>query len=245
MEANSEKSRSTVFDYLTLRLLVGIIAVLMPIIVSIVAAEHLTSISASYHTYARDIFVGMLFIVGVFLFAYNGHSASQKWASRLAAVAAITAAIFPTSCENDNCLPYFAFIDVYTASEIHNYAAIVLFIVLAYFCLGPFRQKAREKGEKGKRRSIIYIFCGSIMIGCIVSAVLAIYTLQSDIVENLRILYWAEFVGLLVFGIAWFVAGRWYRLTLLVDENEDGYRPFDYNAEKADKTSGSSGPTSK
>ncbi len=50
-----------VFDYRALRLLVGIIAFAIPICVTLISSEPLSSISASYFTEARDVFVGMLF----------------------------------------------------------------------------------------------------------------------------------------------------------------------------------------
>jgi hypothetical protein len=62
-----KENRNPVFDYRALRLLVGIIAFALPIAVPLIASTNLTSISASYYTNSRDIFVGMLFIVGSFL----------------------------------------------------------------------------------------------------------------------------------------------------------------------------------
>jgi len=138
--------RSFVYNYLTLRLLVGLVAFTMPFIVSKFFLNEIFSISASYHTGTRDLFVGMLFIVGIFLLAYNGHTRGQAIASKVAGIAAIIAAIFPTSCHN--CKEYFTFCDIEPASDIHNVAAAVLFLVLAYFCLVPFRKRAREKGKK-------------------------------------------------------------------------------------------------
>ena len=69
-----------VFNYQALRLLMGLIALALPIAVSLTAilgtpsVSDLPSISYSYHTGARNVFVGALFIVGAFLWAYNGHS---------------------------------------------------------------------------------------------------------------------------------------------------------------------------
>ena len=72
-----------VFDYRALRLLMGLIALALPFIVTLVSSTQLSSISASYFTEARDAFVGMLFIVGAFLWAYNGHTLHRpgraKW----------------------------------------------------------------------------------------------------------------------------------------------------------------------
>jgi len=76
-----------VFDYRTLRLLIGLIAFSLPLVVELLATATIPSISASYYTEARDAFVGMLFIVGAFLWAYNGHTDWQGRWSKVAAVA--------------------------------------------------------------------------------------------------------------------------------------------------------------
>lgn len=70
-------SLSMVFDYRALRLLMGLVALSLPFLVRFIATNPLTSISASYHSEARDVFVGMLCIVAAFLWAYNGHSALE------------------------------------------------------------------------------------------------------------------------------------------------------------------------
>ena len=64
-----------VFDHRTLRLVVGVIAFLMPWFATILAGRIPTSISGSYHTTdrARDVFVGTLAVIGVLLIAYRGH----------------------------------------------------------------------------------------------------------------------------------------------------------------------------
>lgn len=51
-----------VFDYRALRLVMGLIAFALPIVASAVSSTQLTSISASYYTEARDVFVGLLFL---------------------------------------------------------------------------------------------------------------------------------------------------------------------------------------
>jgi len=72
----------------------GLIALSLPLVVSVLAEKPLTSISASYHSEARDMFVGLLFVVGSFLFAYNGHALLESAASKLASIAAVCVAYF-------------------------------------------------------------------------------------------------------------------------------------------------------
>jgi len=198
-----------VFDYRALRLLIGLIAFSLPFIVSIIASSHLSSISASYHTNARDIFIGMLFIVGSFLWAYNGHSAKEAWASKFASLATIMVALFPTSC--DTC-------DSDIKSYIHYIAAVVLFSILAYFCFVPFRKNTKGKGEKKGRRSKIYLTCGWIMAGCMVTLGALNIILPDEMLKKLSLTYWAEVIALAAFGVAWIVAGKYFRP--LVDEDE-------------------------
>ena len=198
-----------VFDYRALRLLMGLIAFTFPFIVSLISLTPLTSISASYHTEARDVFVGMLFIVASFLWAYNGHTLEQARASKIASLTATIVALFPTSCEQCEADPI---------STIHYIAAAILFVVLAYFCFGPFRKNTKGQPGKKGRRSKIYYICGWIMILCILAVGISKITLPDEAIKALKITYWAEAIALGAFGIAWITAGKY--LSPLVDEEE-------------------------
>ena len=201
--------KGKVFDYRALRLLMGAIALSMPFVVRALAGESLPSISASYYTAARDSFVGMLFVVGAFLWAYNGHTPSEGNASRVAALAALCVAVFPTTCSDCQATP---------VSWIHYIAAVILFSILAYFCLGPFRE--RTKGQPGKkgRRAKIYFVCGWTIILCMLAAVLAKAVLPADLADKLEVTFWAEAIALVAFGVAWITAGKF--IPLLVDDSE-------------------------
>jgi len=208
----SASNNSKVFDYRALRLLVGIIAFAIPICVTLISSNPLSSISASYFTEARDVFVGMLFIVGAFLWAYNGHSKPQCYASKFASIAAILVALVPTVC--DTC-------ESSTTSAIHYVSAIILFSILTYFCLGPFRKNTKGKGGKKGRRSIIYLLCGLVMLVSMLGLGICELALPDDLMSKLRITYWAETVALFSFGCAWIVAGKYFRP--LVDKDEELY----------------------
>ncbi len=194
-----KKIPQEIFDYRTLRFVIGIIAFFLPFIVSVIASTSLSSISASYYTAARDAFVGMLFVVGGFLLAYNGHSYKQLIASKVAAFAAVGIAIFPTACADCNSG---------IMSVLHYISAAALFIILAYFCLGPFRKNLRDQSGKKGLRNKIYLFCGIVMLLCIVGIAGASLILSSEVVEQLRIVYWGEAIALDAFGFAWFVSGK-------------------------------------
>jgi len=203
------QNATTVFDYRALRLLVGCVALALPFIVSLISSSPLSSISASYYTEARDAFVGMLFVVSAFLWAYNGHSAKEAWASKVAALAAIVVALFPTSC--DHC-------ETNLKSIIHYGAAVTLFAMLQYFCFGPFRKNTKGQAGKKGRRSRIYFICGTIMLGCMLSAGVTEMTMSTETIITFKITYWAEAIALGAFGVAWIVAGKYFRP--LVDPDE-------------------------
>lgn len=68
-----------------LRRTVGLLGVSLPLVLVIIAGER-ESISAFYHSPARDVFVGWLVLIAGALAAYRGHDAADKWCARVAAV---------------------------------------------------------------------------------------------------------------------------------------------------------------
>ena len=183
-----------VFDYKTFRILIGVIAFSIPIVVCCISNIDLKSISASYHSNARDVFIGLLFIVGVFLGVYNGYSKWESLASKIAALAIIMVALIPTSC--DIC-------DTDVKTRVHYISAGIFFLVLMYFCFGPFYKRAKSK-EGGKTRSKIYVVCGAVILLCILAMAF------NKAIKNwcgVNIMYCAETIALWAFGFAWFVAG--------------------------------------
>ena len=226
-----ESEDNKVFDYRTLRLLVGIIAFALPWVVTFVSSLELPSISYSYHTDARHWFVGLLFVVSAFLLAYNGHNTKQQRASKIASIAAFMVAVFPTSQNDEGTW----------VSGIHFGAALVLFGILTWFCFAFFRNgiKAQRKsikenpriniklsGEiqtiKERVRSGIYIGCGIAMIMSMSAIAIAKILVRLNVVPNeligdWSIVYWGEALALAAFGFAWLTAGK---IRLLTDKKD-------------------------
>lgn len=78
-----------------LRRVVGGLGVSLPFVLAIVAGER-ESISAYYHSPARDVFVGWLCAISLALAAYRGHDAADKWCARVAALGLLAVAFAPT-----------------------------------------------------------------------------------------------------------------------------------------------------
>ena len=203
------QNTSPIFDYKALRLMVGIIALTLPVLVTLVAGQEIASVSASYHTDARNYFVGLLFVVGALMLAYNGHSSLEALASKVGATSAIVVALIPTDefCGEST-----------RASTIHLAAAVLLFLILAWFCFGPFRKNTKGQPGKKGRRAKFYFVCGSVMIVSMAVGVIGKFVWSCEELVTLNLTYWVEAIALGAFGVAWIVAGK--IIPMLVDDDE-------------------------
>lgn len=186
-------------DFHSSRLIVGFIAFLMPIFVSVFASTKLDSISASYcapEDTPRNIFVGCLFAIAAFLLSYNGYNWRQAVLSKIAAVAAVGVALFPCQCASD--------VGTFVG-RVHYVSAAVLFLILTIFCF-LFYCRAKEKpSNESERRAWIYGFCGVAMLLSIVA--IGIHNLIPSVMSTFpRFTFFAEQTALYAFGISWLVA---------------------------------------
>jgi len=196
-------TKRLVISHLTLRRLVGILGILLPIIVSIgcYASGACTgvekSISAYYDTNMRDIFVGILFVIGLFLYAYKGHDSVDDSLGNLGCVFALIVALVPTP------------------SLIHFLSAAGLFSVFAFFCLKQFTKSGGHPTPEKLKRNKLYIACGSIIVIClIILGINAFFPIKA--IANYKPIFVLEFIMLVVFGLSWLVKGE----TLWQDVNK-------------------------
>ncbi|MGI9432332.1 MAG: DUF998 domain-containing protein [Myxococcota bacterium] len=230
MSESTATGRSEVFDYRALRLSVGVIALTLPIVLPagqlhFSFAEIKPSISAYYHTGMRDVFVGSLFAIAMFLLAYNGKETRDAVASRVACLAAVGVALFPTINPDSDFLPT----DIEKLkSTIHSVSAGVLFGILAIFCLVFFRARLALQAPltpKQQRRRRVYAVCGWVIVGCIVGLAVS-YALRDwpfrGWREASKIVFFLEQIALVAFAVSWFTAGKWAALPFLVDP-QDAY----------------------
>jgi hypothetical protein len=192
--------RKREIDHRTIKLLVGLIALTLASIATLLAGVGLESISEAYYATdaSRNIFVGSLFAVSAFLLAYNGFSRREMIASKIASAAAFLVAMFPCTCDRE--------VDI--ALHVHGTAAATMFLVLAYLCF-VFRHRATAKGyPQAKARATIYLVCGVVILVCV--AVLGLdYLTKHAIAGRIpRLTFRGEETALIAFGISWLVASR-------------------------------------
>lgn len=198
------------------RTAIGVLGMALPVVVITSSLARGTavesSISAYYHTPARDWFVGILWVVGTFLFFYRYRprtpascrsewqpirsGAADAWLGKLAGVSAIVVALVPTTPppELSEQPP--------TIGVIHGAAAAVLFICLALFPLILFSQ-SREQPR-------VYRGYGWTMLG-LLAAVIA-YAFSPEAVRHhlapMRPILVGETLLIIVFALSWFTKGR-------------------------------------
>lgn len=199
-----KKPKSAEINQLTMKLIVGVIAIAIASVTSFVSTlDHsLLSVSESYFAgdWSRNIFVGFLFAISAFLLSYNGQTRAHMILSRVAALAGIGVAMFPCKCSNrEEIIPY-----------VHYTSAAVMFAVLAYFCI-EFYRHAKSKGyRQAVWRAKIYLACFWTMAVAIAAlAVNAIWGQELGIeVRFPRVVFYGEAMALVAFGVCWLVASR-------------------------------------
>jgi len=198
-----------VLSYLALRKAVGGIALTLPFAMAIPWAllHHTvqTSISAYYYTGLRNLFVGFLCAIGMFMLCTRGYDKADEIAGIFSAVCAIGVALFPTSPANG------ASHRQIVVGDVHYMFAAALFLTLAFFCLVLFKMSAHNHTVTARKiqRNRVYTICGIVILVSL--ALLPAFELlfHASYVFPLiapGILF--ETTSLLAFGIAWLVKGE-------------------------------------
>jgi len=96
-----ESDKALVLDYRMLRTAIGAVTALLPLLLVLSAAANSEqwpeSLSGYYYTVSRNLLVGALCAIGVFLVAYMGYDPLDRCVTVIAGVCAIGVAFFPTS----------------------------------------------------------------------------------------------------------------------------------------------------
>ncbi len=162
-----------------------------------------TSISAYYHTEIRDVLVGSLCAIGVFLFSYK-FGRLDNWAANIAAISVIGLALVPTPRLPD-ATGWEAF-----AGVLHVVFGAIFFLTLAFFSLYLFTRthSGGEPTPQKRIRNRVYVTSGLLIIVCLILIVLTPATFTSGVTDALHPVFWWEAIAILAFGVSWFVKGR-------------------------------------
>lgn len=198
-----------VISYLTLRKAVGIIGLALPFV--LVLGKLLvdgpgiqSSLSSYYHTGMRDIFVGSLCAIAVFMMSYRGYERKDDIAGDLACIFALGVAFFPTHIDAAPSA------SARTVGILHLVFAALFFLTLAYFSLALFRKTdlAKPPTRRKLQRNVVYTLCGYTILGCI-GLIVLLALLPGDVaIKKLSPVLWLESVAVVAFGMSWLTKGE-------------------------------------
>jgi len=199
-------------SYLLIRIAVGAIGVLLPFVLwavdVLVLRGSITvrgSLSAYYHSGARDLFVGALCVTGCLLLTYL---AAQRrtwdyWLSTVAGAAVLGVALLPTNRPDfypGPPTPLQARWGEHTVAALHFTCAGVFILSMAGLC---FVFAARDRRYGGRPR--LHRACGGLILAAVAWAALG-FVVDVD-VGWLTSVYLAEVVAVWSFGVSWLVKG--------------------------------------
>jgi hypothetical protein len=199
--------------YFSLRIGIIIIAIAFPFVLVIsgylyahVSLQH--SLSAYYWASAadgkslRDVFVGVLFAVGAFLYLYKGFSNKENIALNIAGILALGVALFPTPWGCDDHCPKLT---------LHGTFAVGFFLSITFVavkCAPDTLGLIQDKKRRAKFR-MMYKTLAIIMLASPAAAfVLNLLTLKAQ-----AFVLYAEAAGIFAFAGYWLTKSRELSLT--------------------------------
>jgi len=212
---NGDTRVSLLMSHLMLRRVLGILGIALPIVLAVWgfalsgwSLELQDSISDYYSLRTRDVFVGILFVIAWFLFAYRGYERKDDIAGYLACVFALGVVFFPNSGESWEPIVHFS-------------SAASLFLVFSFFSIFLFTKSRGHRTPQKRRRNKVYVTCGIVMLVCM--ALIGWYKLyfEDTFISDYHPMFWLESLMIWAFGISWFVKGE----TLLKDPKYPRYQP--------------------
>jgi hypothetical protein len=213
-----------VVNYLTLRKAVGWLGTLLPVILLVanpiaLRIEHSScgwlpgSVSGYYYSPVRNVFVGALCALGLFLIAYVGDDLGDRVITDLAGMFALGVALFPTTptvasppsatCETVAQLST----RQQVVGDIHAVASVLFFVMLAWMAIRFITTDGAQPTQAELRRNLIYPICAVVILACVIAAIITNF-LPASLRPPFPYLLLYEAVGIFAFGVSWFVKGQ-------------------------------------
>jgi hypothetical protein len=215
-----------IISYLYLRMTVGWLAILLPFALLVgnivISGQQPESISGYYYTGMRNVLVGALCVLGVFLIAYSGYDEPDRWITNLAGIGALAVAFFPTSSPSfrPSAIGVFHHIFAATAMTLMGFMALQFMKMKApaegthaswteiWRLLRTLRHAERVPDHQSRKkiRNKIYRICAWVILASVVLGAAQSFVPLS-VKGNSHLLFWFETLALVAFGASWFVKG--------------------------------------
>lgn len=209
MNASPNPQPPLVLSYLELRQAVGIIGFALPFVLAV--GKWITqgpglqsSVSCYYYTDMRNILVGSMCAIGVFLLSIRGYDRRDQIAGVFASICAIGVALFPdifceTTAIHNSVIGY-----------LHLLFAALLFLTFAFFSLVLFTRTdpGRRPTPQKLQRDIVYRICGWAILAAIVLIGIVKLTPLGTSLLPFEPVFWLESVAIVSFGLSWLTKGQ-------------------------------------
>lgn len=199
-----------IISYLGLRRIVGSIGFGLPIallVSSLAIGDICPSISQFYYSFMRDVFVGSMCIIGLFLLSYGGYKKeederiSDRTLGIITGVAAIGLALFPTTGQGLQCSvnP----IDSELVGYLHLGFALVFLSGIGTFSYFKFSRTKSGPVKTFKTLGVVIFVC----IGVLgVGKILIMLNVAVEPVWDWT--FWFESIAVWCFGASWLIKGK-------------------------------------
>lgn len=209
------RSKDIVISYKNLRRLIGLLGIALPFLcllgLFITKTQLQPSISHCYYTNVRDVFIGIMIGVSMFLITYNGYDATDDTVTNLTGLFGIGLALCPCLISKGSTIDVgYLNLDPIVSNIIHVSCAALFFILLAVNSIFLFTKTGKDTKvitPNKNKRNLIYITCGIVMI--VLMLLLVVLSLAlGDEFNNEPIAFFIESFMLFAFGISWLVKGE-------------------------------------
>jgi hypothetical protein len=209
MTMTSTETGSMVGTFVLLRRAIGWIGTLLPIVVIVGDAAFSSgplpnSLSDYYYTPMRNILVGSLCVLGVFLLLYDVSVRVDRWITNAAGIGVLGVALLPGSPP----VPHLT-----TSQEVignlHVFFASIAFLGLAA-TMWRFAYAVSDGPQApppSPRGALFYRVSACVMLGLVILSGVAIL-LPLSIQNAVLAIYDTEALAIFTFGICWLLKGR-------------------------------------
>ena len=221
LDYTTEKDKTWLTSQHSLRMLVGILGVALPLLLFSVLwidagyTSPLFSISHYYFTRASGVFEIIVSLLAIFLLIYKGKEPVDFIFSSAAGIFALCLLIFPTDNISSIChdAKYLYSLTILHESKFrpvfHYISAAIFLSCLAYMALFLFTKSDKspqQRGQPKRRRNRIFRTCGIIMVlALLVILANPFRIIPNDTFEKYHLMFWMETIAIESFGVSWLI----------------------------------------
>lgn len=217
-----KSTRTLVISYLGVRRAIGTVGLILPILLGpvgwlVFGIDIQDNMSSYYHTALRDVFVGAMCTIGVFLFCYRGYDWIERWTAYFGCLSALGVAFFPLDAGSDPLQQRSV------VGYLHTASGGVFFLTLAFYSLYHFpssKAERRESAPHEAERNFVYRTSGVVILLSLVGMGAFLFLLPwgwKRRLNDYHFLFWGEWVAVWAFAAAWLTKGRAIFADIAVD----------------------------